>query len=413
MQKIQKKVLKNGLTIIFSNDSRYTTSTVLFGFNVGWKHDKKGYEGLAHLFEHLIGKRTKQFPSKGSLDKEKETLGIKFNAVTYSDFTYYYQNQLNHNLLKSVELIFEAIYNSNFDNGDLKLERNVVLTEASEYKEDDYKYLSYLSRKQVFGNSPSANFFFGNKVSLNKIKIETFQEFYNIYKNPKNSTLVISSNSEIYNEKIVKFVEFFYRNNVTTTNDLNIGGSKIFSQNTAKVQKYKAKGDMQAGILFSYVTEQLTLKEKVQYKFLENLLANSHSAKILNKLRDGLGLIYWLDMYSLNWKDVSEILLYTKTDKKNVKEVISVVEDTIEQIKLSLNQTDLSTVVEKIKFDVVGGVTSMGDSEYIFETVSIFNEYISTEEFVQIIEDTKFQDVKELAAKVFNLKNRHVSILSS
>jgi predicted Zn-dependent peptidase len=413
MQKISRTILNNGLTVIFSNDPRYTTSTILFGFKIGWLHDKKGEEGLAHLFEHLVGKRTIKYPNKGELEAQKEVLGITGNATTYADFTYYYFNQLNHNLLKATELIFETIYHSFFNDEDLKLEKNVVLTEGNEYKENDYQLLSYNSRKLVYGKSPQANFFFGDKKSLKNISLNTFSNFYNHYKNPENAVIVVACNTDQYNQEILNYIQNYYKNLELLFEKVNISEKNPDFKIKSKTRKFKSKGQIQAGVLFSFALEkQLSLKEKIQYKFIESLLANSHSAKLLNKLRDGLGLIYWLDMYSINWKDSSEIIIYTKTDKKNVKLLVQEAKKVIEKLQKEIRELDLNGVVERIKFDVVNGITSLADSQYIFETTVIFGEHISTENFLKIIEETTIGEFKNLINKLLDFKKLNISILT-
>jgi predicted Zn-dependent peptidase len=130
MQKHEKVKLKNGLDIHFLFDKAFTTSSIQMCFKVGWRNDVEEYRGLAHLFEHLVGKRTKNFPGKSEFAQVLEQKGIVFNAFTSPDVTVYWQNQTNDNLLISLEYLFEAIYNSEFEDDDLEKEKKVVTSEA-------------------------------------------------------------------------------------------------------------------------------------------------------------------------------------------------------------------------------------------------------------------------------------------
>ena len=62
MEKIKRVKLKSEAELYFVVNEKYTTSTVQFVFPIGWRHDEEKYLGLAHFFEHLVGKRTKNFP---------------------------------------------------------------------------------------------------------------------------------------------------------------------------------------------------------------------------------------------------------------------------------------------------------------------------------------------------------------
>ena len=61
MQNIIRKKLKNNLNVEFIVDSSFAYSVICFEFGVGSFHDDKNLMGIAHLFEHLVGKRTKKF----------------------------------------------------------------------------------------------------------------------------------------------------------------------------------------------------------------------------------------------------------------------------------------------------------------------------------------------------------------
>jgi predicted Zn-dependent peptidase len=57
-QKIEKIKLKSGLEVVFLFDKAFTTSSLKMLFKIGWRNDTESERGLAHLFEHLVGKRT-------------------------------------------------------------------------------------------------------------------------------------------------------------------------------------------------------------------------------------------------------------------------------------------------------------------------------------------------------------------
>ncbi len=209
-QKIEQIVTKNGMKIVFLFDERYHTSALQFTFNLGWRHDPEDKIGLAHLFEHLIGKRTKAFPEKGEFSKEKTKIGIVSNAVTSRDSTVYFHKQTHLKTLESLRLLFEAIYFSTFNEEDLRKEKEVVLTEARQHKDNDTSTSWHNAAKNLYPNLSLSKFFFGDEKSLGNVSIDTFEKFYNIYKNPKNTTLFVATNNSKDKVKILKFVDSFF-----------------------------------------------------------------------------------------------------------------------------------------------------------------------------------------------------------
>ena len=130
MEKIKRVKLKSGAELYFVINEKYTTSTVQFAFPIGWRHDTDKYLGLAHFFEHLVGKRTNNFPGKTEITRFLEKEGIISNAYTSSDLTCYHHSNSHKKLIFSLEKLLEAVYFSKFLEEDLTMEKEVVMTEA-------------------------------------------------------------------------------------------------------------------------------------------------------------------------------------------------------------------------------------------------------------------------------------------
>ncbi|RYF04599.1 MAG: insulinase family protein, partial [Deltaproteobacteria bacterium] len=82
--------LPNGLKVVLQPDDRAPIFAYQSWFRVGSKHEDPQRTGLAHLFEHLMFKGTRTFPS-GTLDAEMEARGAQTNAATWVDWTHYTQ----------------------------------------------------------------------------------------------------------------------------------------------------------------------------------------------------------------------------------------------------------------------------------------------------------------------------------
>jgi predicted Zn-dependent peptidase len=203
-QKIERVILKNGLEVNFLFDKLFTTSSIQMCFKIGWRNDTNEHLGLAHLFEHLVGKRTKNYPEKSQLSKKLDELGIVTNAFTGPDSTVYFQNQINENILVSLKMLFETIYNTRFEEVDLEKEKHVVLTEAQEYLDNDDSIIWRQLIMNLYPGTTLEKFFFGTRDSMNRITMSEFIEFYKIYRNPKSSILFISSNDLKNKKKIIK-----------------------------------------------------------------------------------------------------------------------------------------------------------------------------------------------------------------
>ena len=72
-------------------------------------------------------------------------------------------------ILKSLELLFEAIYNTMFFEDDLEKEKHVVLTEAKEFLDNDDSFVYLEMLKTLFPNTTMSKFFFGTEETMKNI----------------------------------------------------------------------------------------------------------------------------------------------------------------------------------------------------------------------------------------------------
>ncbi|WP_394826200.1 M16 family metallopeptidase [Pendulispora albinea] len=81
--------LKNGMTVILSEDHSLPLAVVNVSYNVGSRFEAPKRTGFAHLFEHLMFMGTRRAPT-GSYDAWMEALGGANNAWTSEDRTDYF-----------------------------------------------------------------------------------------------------------------------------------------------------------------------------------------------------------------------------------------------------------------------------------------------------------------------------------
>src|SRR5207245_11422687 len=81
--------LKNGMTVILSEDHSLPLVAVNISYNVGSRFEPPKRTGFAHLFEHLMFMGTERVPT-GAYDAWMEAAGGRNNAWTSEDRTDYF-----------------------------------------------------------------------------------------------------------------------------------------------------------------------------------------------------------------------------------------------------------------------------------------------------------------------------------
>jgi predicted Zn-dependent peptidase len=80
---------KNGLKLLVLSDSRNPMGYIKFILDAGSNREVKGKTGLAHFFEHMMLRKTKN-EEEGHYDRFLSSLGGSGNAGTSNNFVMYY-----------------------------------------------------------------------------------------------------------------------------------------------------------------------------------------------------------------------------------------------------------------------------------------------------------------------------------
>ena len=123
---MQKKILKNGLTVIHNKrDSETVVIQVLVKTGPVYENEKIG--GIAHFIEHLLFE-TKKRKAK-ELSAEIESLGGVINAFTSEEFTCFYVHIPKKYFEIGLDILSDVIQNPSFNHDFVETERNVILQE--------------------------------------------------------------------------------------------------------------------------------------------------------------------------------------------------------------------------------------------------------------------------------------------
>jgi predicted Zn-dependent peptidase len=87
---IARHRLDNGLSVIISEDHATPTASVLVRYGVGSREEKPGRTGLAHLFEHMMFRGSRDVPD-GEHARLLQAIGAEPNADTTADATCYHE----------------------------------------------------------------------------------------------------------------------------------------------------------------------------------------------------------------------------------------------------------------------------------------------------------------------------------
>ena len=197
-------VLDNGLTILTLEDR--TTPVVSFQVwvRVG-SGDESRYTGLAHLFEHMMFRGSKNLPPEahGRIIAER---GGRVNAYTSRDVTVYFADMTAEHLPLLIELEAERLRNLDISEESLASEREVVLEERRMRTEDSPQGRAFEALLALsFQAHPYRVPTIGWRSDVEKVGVEDCLDFFRTYYAPDN--LVISIAGDFEADEAIALIE--------------------------------------------------------------------------------------------------------------------------------------------------------------------------------------------------------------
>ncbi len=189
--KVEKKILKNGLTVVAIENRKLPLVSVYTFYKVGSRYEKKGITGSTHFLEHMMFKGAKKY-KEGKFASVINGLGGNFNAYTTKDLTVYHEDLPRAALDKVFDLESDRMTHLLLAEEAYRKEKSVVLEERLlRYENDDKGKLRFISEQELFAG-PYQIPVIGSVEDIKGLKRKQMQEYFKTFYSPNNAVLAVS-----------------------------------------------------------------------------------------------------------------------------------------------------------------------------------------------------------------------------
>lgn len=312
----------NGVKIIFVS-SNSQLSCVSLWLPAGSRNDKNGKEGVAHLCEHLLMRKTKVFKDYYNRNVALEKCGIMFNAQVNRDFAVFYNIQSAQNSLKSLDFLLDGHLSSTFSASDLTQEKKTIKNELTSLKSNSYQEIWHKFFEAHVGQDFSKSLF-GSVSSIDDIKQVDIRNFIENFYFQSPAFVVIGN---VDKEKIISEIEKKYKNAVIKNIQVERGDDHLKLN-----REFKINVENKYGLFYSY-NQQLNIHDMAALDVLASYLGNNWSSVLLNSLRVKKPLAYWVSVESGQIKNLSYIGILLDIEKENYQESENIIKKEINKIR--------------------------------------------------------------------------------
>ncbi len=385
--KFYKKVLKNGMTILFEKRNVPVVS-VAFAVKQGGVNESAEEKGISHFIEHLLYKGTSKRNAR-QIAEEIERKGGELNGFTTESATAFWCKMPSKHLNIALEVLGDMVKNPLFDKKEIEKERQVIFEEIKLYKDNPRLHIFDEMHKSLYEEPFGIPLIGTEKTLLSLSRDKIIKKFKKVYKS-NNMILCVVGDANF--EEIVAFTE------------KNFGSDKgeIKKIPVAKINKQKIEkrqGIDQANLIFAYHVPDAKDKKSYAAFVLNVLLAGGMSSRLFSEIREKRNLAYAVKGHSDINKDFAYNYVYVGTKKENVEKVRALILKEFEKITKALDKGEL----ERVKKQIIGNyLISMEDSQHQMANLlsyEINGDAKELYEFEENINSVKERDIKEIAKK--------------
>ena len=382
---IQRKVLKNGMTLVFKKRENGVVS-VAFAVKHGGRNEFTKDKGISHFIEHMLYKGT---PTRNTqkISMEIERNGGEMNGFTSEEITAYWCKMPSKHLNVALDVLSDMVKNPVFDKKELDKERLVIFEEMKMYQDNPRMHIMDKIKSLLYDGDFSIPII-GTKESMKSNDQKKLKSFFNRIYSPNNMMLCVVGDADF--NYLCDFAEKNFKKKKS-----KIEYPKIELRNGEKTEK--RKGIDQVNLVFAYHNPLPNDNNFYAAHVLIVMMAGGMSSRLFSEIREKRNLAYAIKGSLEGEKDFSYSQIYVGTTPDKVQDVKKLILDEFEKVHKSLDEKELNQVKDQI---IGNHLISQEDSHNILMNLIIEEIRGNAEEverFVERVKSVKLKDVKELA----------------
>jgi len=186
-----KLKLSNGLTVLLKEIHTAPLVSLWLWYRVGSRNETPGVTGISHWTEHMQFKGTERYPAD-LLDKAVAREGGYRNAMTFLDWTTYFETLPADKIDLALDLEADRMYNSLFEAEEVESERTVIISERQGNENEPMFLLSEELQAAAFRVHSYHHEVIGDMIDLQTMQRDDLYNHYRIYYGPSNAVLTLA-----------------------------------------------------------------------------------------------------------------------------------------------------------------------------------------------------------------------------
>ena len=408
MHKFTKETWPNGLRAIYAPMTGTETVTILVLVGTGSRYETKEINGLSHFLEHMFFKGTKKRPGKSQIAQELDAVGAAYNAFTDKELTgYWVKTDAKHAEL-AFDVVSDIFLNSTIPAEEIEKERGVIIGEIDMYEDTPTRKVGDLFEELLYGDQPAGWDIAGRKEVIRAIKREDFVDY--LAKHYRSENVVVTVAGNISLAKARASVKKYFKTVKPGAAPKPIACREA---QTRPAINLKYKNTDQAHLVLGARAFDMFNPKRWALSLLGVILGGGMSSRLFIKVRDELGLGYYIRAGASLSTDHGYFEVGAGVDIKRISEAVAVITGELNRARQAgVSEAELRKAKAFIKGGTLLGLESSDEVASFFGLQELLTrEILTVEQKFSMLEEVKAAEVKKVAEELFQNKNLNLALI--
>ncbi len=403
---MNKRTLSNGLRVITIPLLNTRVATVLVLVKTGSKYEEKEVSGISHFLEHMLFKKTEKRPSPLKIAEDLDKVGGLYNAFTGEEYTGYYAKVNASKLPLAIDWVSDIYLNSLLPENEVLKEKGVIKEEINMRYDNPMDYSQILFANLLYGDQPAGRDIAGTKESVSNITRDDLFSYMNSQYLAKNTVVVVAGNidEKKTEEEVVKAFSSIKEGEAKSAYPV------IEEQKKPEVLFFNKKTD-QTHIVLGVRTFNSSHRYRYTQKIIASILGGMMSSRLFIKIRDELGLAYYIATSAESNPDTGTLMTQAGVDNTKVKDAVEVIVEEYRKMKTEeVSEEELKKAKEHLKGKMAIILEPSDALAYFHGTTEIQEgKTYSLKEVFDNIDKVTSLDILEASKEIFREDNINLS----
>jgi predicted Zn-dependent peptidase len=404
----EKTALANGMRVVSATLPHTRSVSVIVLVRAGSRYERDPEAGIAHVFEHMLFKGSKSWPTARIVSESIEGVGGSMNASTDKEIVDYWCRVAQPHYTLAMELLADIFLNPLLEHEELTREQGVILEELRMYHDDPRSWVSILSDEICWPGHPLGRDIGGSPETVQSITPEMIHDYRGRMYSPQNTVLAVAGN--VTHDQVLKDAERLYS---AWTN----GAPGDYAPWEGDAEEPEAVGEAresveQMSMLLSFPGLSMFDEDRYALGLLNTVLGEGMSSRLFLEVREKRGLAYSVGSYPRHQLDTGIFTVYGGVDPDNAADALRCIMDEIRGLQNPVPEAELRKAKEFTKGHLLLGLESTQSvSGWGGVRELLHGELITPDEAVARIEAVNVNDIQRVAERIFTSKAAKLAVI--